>query len=175
MAFPTVNQLHSDAPALAVAAGILRNGYLHTAIREQGGAYGAGASQDSNLGIFKFYSYRDPRIEGTFDDFQASIDWLLNDAKDESLVEQSILGIIGSMDRPSSPAGEAKLNHHSLKAGRTSELRLAYRQGLLSVTLADVKRVMETYLLTDKGKKSVLAPKGTGDIATKLGLNAIEL
>ncbi len=175
MAFPTVNQLHPDAPALSVAAGILRNGFLHTAIREQGGAYGAGASQDSSLGIFKFYSYRDPRIEGTFDDFNASIQWILNDAKDESLVEQSILGIIGSMDRPSSPAGEAKSIHHALKAGRTPERRLAYRQGLLAVTLADVKRVIETYLLASEGKKAVLAPKGTGDIAEKLGLNAIEL
>ncbi|MGK0248692.1 MAG: Zn-dependent M16 (insulinase) family peptidase [Oleispira sp.] len=175
MAFPTVNQLHADAPALSVAAGILRNGFLHTAIREQGGAYGAGASQDSTLGIFKFYSYRDPRIEGTFDDFKASINWILNDAKDESLVEQSILGIIGSMDRPSSPAGEAKLIHHALKSGRTPARRLAYRQGLLAVTLADVKRVMKTYLLDIDGKKAVLAPKGTGDIAAKLGLNAIEL
>lgn len=175
MAFPTVNQLHPDAPALSVAAGILRNGFLHTAIREQGGAYGAGASQDSNLGIFKFYSYRDPRIEGTFDDFSASVTWLLNNAKDESLVEQSILGIIGSMDRPSSPAGEAKLIHHALKVGRTPARRLEYRQGLLAVTLADVKRVIETYLLSFEGKKAVLAPKGTADIAEKLGLNAIEL
>jgi Zn-dependent M16 (insulinase) family peptidase len=175
MAFRTVNQLHADAPALMVAAGILRNGFLHTAIREQGGAYGAGASQDSNLGIFKFYSYRDPRIEGTFDDFKASVNWILNDAKDESLVEQSILGIIGSMDRPSSPAGEAKLIHHALKSGRTPALRLAYRQGLLAVTLADVKRVIETYLLDVEGKKAVLAPKGTADIAAKLGLNVIEL
>lgn len=175
MAFPTVNQLHPDAPALAVAAGILRNGFLHTAIREKGGAYGAGATQDSSLGIFKFYSYRDPRIEGTFDDFTASLVWLLNDANDESLVEQSILGIIGSMDRPSSPAGEAKLIHHALKAGRTPERRLAYRQGLLAVTLADVKRVVQTYLLTESGKKAVVAPKGTADVAAKLGLNAIEL
>jgi Zn-dependent M16 (insulinase) family peptidase len=175
MAFSTVNQLHADAPALSVAAGILRNGFLHTAIREQGGAYGAGASQDSTLGIFKFYSYRDPRIEGTFDDFEASVNWILNEAKDESLVEQSILGIIGSMDRPSSPAGEAKLIHHALKSGRTPARRLAYRQGLLAVTLADVKRVIETYLLGSEGKKAVLAPKGTGDIAAKLGLNAIEL
>lgn len=175
MAFETVNQLHPDAPALSVAAGILRNGFLHTAIREQGGAYGAGASQDSGLGIFKFYSYRDPRIEGTFDDFKASLLWLLNDAKDEGLVEQSILGIIGSMDRPSSPAGEAKILHHALKSGRTPERRLAYRQGLLAVTLSDVKRVVEHYLLSGEGKKAVLAPKGTADIASKLGLNATEL
>ena len=178
-AFATVNQLHPDAPALAVASGVLRNGFLHTSIREQGGAYGAGASQDSTLGIFKFYSYRDPRIEGTFDDFKASVRWLLDDAKDESLVEQSILGIIGSMDRPGSPAGEAKQLHHALKAGRTQARRLAYRQGLLTVTLADVKRVAAQYLLNDatqgEGFKAVVAPKGTEAIAQALGLNATEL
>jgi predicted Zn-dependent peptidase len=52
---------------------------------------------------------------------------------------------------------------------------LAYRQGLLAVTLSDVKRVIETYLLNKEGKKAVLAPKGTESIAEKLGLNATEL
>jgi hypothetical protein len=67
------------------------------------------------------------------------------------------------------------LIHHALKVGRTPARRLEYRQGLLAVTLADVKRVIETYLLSFEGKKAVLAPKGTADIAEKLGLNAIEL
>jgi Zn-dependent M16 (insulinase) family peptidase len=175
LAFSTVNQLHPDAPALAVAAGILRNGFLHTAIREQGGAYGAGASQDSSLGVFKFYSYRDPRIEGTMDDFRTSIDWLIDEAKDESLVEQSILGIIGSMDRPGSPAGEAKINHHALKAGRSYARRQQYRAGLLAVTLQDVKRVAETYLKAGDGKMAVVAPKAAKETAVQLGLNSEEL
>ena len=51
-AFPTVAGSHSDAPALTILGGILRNGYLHRALREQGGAYGAGASQDSQSGAF---------------------------------------------------------------------------------------------------------------------------
>ncbi len=46
-AFPTVSMDHDDAPALTVLGAVLRNGYLHSAIREKGGAYGAGASQDS--------------------------------------------------------------------------------------------------------------------------------
>ncbi|MCK4675516.1 MAG: insulinase family protein, partial [Gammaproteobacteria bacterium] len=36
----TVTMEHADAAALSVLGGFLRNGYLHTAIREQGGAYG---------------------------------------------------------------------------------------------------------------------------------------
>ena len=46
-AFPTVDSSHEDAPALSVLGTVLRNGYLHSAIREKGGAYGAGAMQDS--------------------------------------------------------------------------------------------------------------------------------
>ena len=61
-AFPTVDFFHDDAPVLSVLGAVLRNGYLHSAIREKGGAYGAGAMQDSNNRVFKFFSYRDPRL-----------------------------------------------------------------------------------------------------------------
>jgi Zn-dependent M16 (insulinase) family peptidase len=57
-AFPTVDAFHEDAPALSVLGAVLRNGYLHSAIREKGGAYGAGAMQDSKNQVFKFFSYR---------------------------------------------------------------------------------------------------------------------
>ena len=69
-AFPTVDFFHKDAPALSVLGAVLRNGYLHTAIREKGGAYGSGAMQDSNNKVFKFFSYRDPRCAETFQDFK---------------------------------------------------------------------------------------------------------
>ena len=39
-AFPTVNWDHEDAAALMILGSVLRNGYLHSAIREKGGAYG---------------------------------------------------------------------------------------------------------------------------------------
>ncbi|MGB2517081.1 MAG: insulinase family protein, partial [Pseudomonadales bacterium] len=68
-AYSTVPSNHKDAPALVILGDILRNGYLHRAIREQGGAYGGGASQDNNSGCFRFYSYRDPRSVDTFADY----------------------------------------------------------------------------------------------------------
>ena len=86
-----------------------RNGYLHRAIREQGGAYGAGASQDSQS-AFRFFSYRDPRISDTLDDFDRSIDWLLDNPLGDEKIEEAILGVIGSLDKPGSPAGEAIRN-----------------------------------------------------------------
>lgn len=169
-ALPTVTLVHEDSAALAVLGGILRNGHLHTAIREKGGAYGAGATQDSSMAAFKFYTYRDPRVEGSFNDFKASIDWVLNMKSGDDLVEQSVLGLIGSLDRPGSPAGEAKQAFHMDKGGRTQIVRQQFRDRLLAVTWADVQRVADTYLRGQEGSRAVVAPRGTENLGEKLGL-----
>ena len=54
-AFQGVSRQHPDAAALSVLATVLRNGFLHTAIREKGGAYGAGATNDTATNTFKFF------------------------------------------------------------------------------------------------------------------------
>ena len=81
-AYPTVPVEHPDAAPLTVLGGVMRNGFLHRAIREQGGAYGGGASQDSGIAAFRFYSYRDPRLAETLQDFDASISWMLESTHD---------------------------------------------------------------------------------------------
>ena len=108
--------------ALAVLGGFLRNGYLHTSIREKGGAYGGGASHDSSIAAFKFYSYRDPRLSETLDDFDKSIDWMLNNNHEWLQVEEAILGVIGTMDKPGSPSGEARHTFHNNLHGRTKQI-----------------------------------------------------
>ena len=145
-AYPTVPVDHPDAAALTVLGGFLRNGFLHRAIREQGGAYGGGASQDSNVAAFRFYSYRDPRLSETLDDFDASIQWLLDTEHEPEQLEQAILGVIGSLDKPGSPAGEAKHDFHNNLFGRTPEQQRRFRARILGVTLDDLKRVAQTYL-----------------------------
>jgi Zn-dependent M16 (insulinase) family peptidase len=74
-AYQAIEVAHPDAAPLMVLAAYLRNGYLHSAIREKGGAYGGGASYDGNACSFRFYSYRDPRLAETFKDFEASVQW----------------------------------------------------------------------------------------------------
>jgi len=127
----------------------MRNGFLHTAIREQGGAYGGGASHDSANGVFRFYSYRDPRIADTFADFHQSIEWVLNTDHEERALEEAILGVIGSMDKPGSPAGEAKNDFYHGLFGRSYELRTQFRNSIINTSIADLKRVSEQYLQGD--------------------------
>ncbi len=145
-AYPSVPSNHPDAPVLSVLSVYLRNGFLHRAIREQGGAYGGGASQDSNTAAFRFYSYRDPRVEDTFKDFSASISWMLNTPVDDEALEQAILGVVSSLDKPGSPAGEAKQDYHNRLFGRNPEQRRLFRQRVLETTGEDLLRVTRTYL-----------------------------
>jgi Zn-dependent M16 (insulinase) family peptidase len=117
-AYPTVPMGHPDAAALTVLGGFLRNGFLHRAIREQGGAYGGGASHDAGIAAFRFFSYRDPRHGATLEDFDASLAWLQDTKHEWQQVEEAILGVISSLDKPASPAGEAKKHFHETLFGR---------------------------------------------------------
>lgn len=173
-AYPTVPSTHADTPALMVLAGFLRNNFLHRAIREQGGAYGGGASFDNDSGAFRFFSYRDPRLSETLQDFDDSIEWLLGKEHPWREVEEAILGVIGSIDKPGSPAGEAKSTFHASRHGRTPEYRNAFRQKVLKVTEADLKRVAATYLKPELAHTAVISDPTTLE-KSELGLKIIQL
>lgn len=143
--FATVPEEHEDAPALAVLAGVLRNGFLHRVLREQGGAYGGGATADQSNGLFRFYSYRDPNLEQTFTAFRESIEWLQRSDIHFDLIEEAILGIVSSLDAPGSPAGEARTHFQQQLLGRSSEHRELFRSRVIATKVDDVKRVAATY------------------------------
>ncbi|MDO6562550.1 insulinase family protein [Amphritea sp. 1_MG-2023] len=155
-AFPTVPVEHPDAAPLTVLGDFLRNGFLHRAVREQGGAYGGGAGQDSADAVFRFFSYRDPRLTETLADFDASIAWLQRSELEPQKLEEAILGIVSSIDKPGSPAGEAKQAYHSALFGRTPEQREAFRKRILAVTLDDLKRVAACYLKPELASVAVV-------------------
>ena len=155
-AYATAPVGHKDAAALTVLGGFLRNGFLHRAIREQGGAYGGGASQDSAAACFRFYSYRDPRTAATLADFDASLDWLQSTPHAYQPLEEAILGVISSIDKPGSPAGEAKKHFHEAIFGRDAAQRRAFREQVLAVTLEDLKRVGASYLDPSRASVAVI-------------------
>lgn len=158
-AFPTVPASHEDAAALAVLGPFLRNGFLHRAIRETGGAYGGGATHDADNAAFRFFSYRDPRLVETLDDFDASIDWLLSAKHDPRAVEEAVLNVVSSIDKPGSPAGEAKSAYYQALYGRTPAHRRASRERVLGVTLDDLRRVAERYLKDGEASVAVITSR----------------
>ncbi|MFK7858737.1 MAG: insulinase family protein [Granulosicoccus sp.] len=156
-AYPTVPSSHTDAAALAVLGPFLRNGYLHRAIRETGGAYGGGASHDPDTASFRFYSYRDPRLTETLADFDASIEWLRNTQHETRELEEAILSVISGIDKPGSPAGEARNAFQAELFERTAEKRRAFRQRILQVSMDDLKRVGSTYFDPASASTGVLS------------------
>ena len=145
-AYGAVHYAHPDAPVLSVLGQFLKNGFLHKAIREQGGAYGGGAGFDSDSGTFRFFSYRDPRLGETLADFDRSLHWLTDTRHEDKSLEEAVLGVISSIDRPGSPAGEARRAFHDTLHGRTPEQRRLFRGRVLQVTVDDLRRMVPTYL-----------------------------
>ena len=174
-AYPTVCSEHTDAAALTVLGGFLRNGYLHRAIREQGGAYGGGASADSGNATFRFFSYRDPRLEETLDDFDKAVEWLLTEAHEWQQVEEAILGVVSDIDKPSSPSGEARQSYYNDLFGRTEAQRRGFRNRVLAVTLDDLQRVGRTYLVADKASIAVISSNANQDKVKALGLEVFQV
>lgn len=167
-AFPAVGSGHEDAPVLSVLGACLRNGYLHSAIREKGGAYGGGATFDAESSAFCFYSYRDPRLMKTYEDFALALDWLGSNELTQAKVDEAILNVISAMDKPSSPAGEAKKAFYQNLYGKSYEVLMTYRQRVLNTTVADIRAVAERYLIEDKASFAVLThEKGAKEMSTE--------
>lgn len=174
-AYPTVPSDHPDSAALVVLGNLMRNGFLHTHIREQGGAYGGGASQDNSNGIFRFYSYRDPRLGDTLADFDRAVDWVGNHKHSWQSVEEAILGVVSSLDKPDSPAGGAKRDFHAMINGRTQETRQRFRERLLNVNADTLKTVAARYLTPEAAHTCVITSIENTDKTQQLGLKSEKL
>ena len=172
-AFAGVAREHPDSAALSVLATVLRNGFLHTAIREKGGAYGAGASNDNATNTFKLFSYRDPKCKETFQAFEDAISWAKTSINEQHL-EEAILGVVSSIDKPLSPVGEAKNDFNFNLEDINIDDRLAFRQRIINCSIEDLVRVNEKYL-TKESKRSILAGESFKDQAKELKLEILEV
>ena len=174
-AYPVAQSCEADGPVFAVLGAFLRNGYLHTAVREKGGAYGGGAMYDAESASFRFFSYRDPRLMETLSDFRTSIDWMLNHKHPEHTLEEAILNVVSKLDHPSSPAGEARKSYYARLFGKTIERREAYRAGVINVTMDDLRRVTEKYLKDVQPSQGIICSPETGEKLAKDGFDIFEV
>lgn len=170
-AFACVPADHADAPVLTVLGPFLRNRYLHTAIREKGGAYGAGCRYASDTGSFAFYSYRDPRLRETLEDYDRAVHQIQRDSHEARHLEEAIMNVIRDVDQPDAPAAEAMTTFHESLHQRTPEQRQAFRKAILSVTLDDLRRVAATYFQPDAAHVAVVTSEATLKQQGDLDLN----
>jgi Zn-dependent M16 (insulinase) family peptidase len=148
----------------------LTDGFLHRAVREQGGAYGGGASYSTGSGAFRFYSYRDPRLAETLSDFRQAVTWLHEERHEPRQLEEAILRVVSDIDRPESPAGEAVADFFGSLHGRTPDHRREFRRAVLDVELEDLKRVGGKYLLEAEASTAVVSNDANLESDADLGL-----
>lgn len=146
-AFKTVTYLHPHAPALTVATMLFDNKILHRKIREQGGAYGCGATYSSTLGSFYFHSFRDPHLFSTLKTFEHALYEIAAGNFSDQDIEEAKLGIIQQFDAPISPGSRALTAYAWARDGKTKQVRQNFRSALLAVTARDIKHAVEMELL----------------------------
>ena len=125
-----------------LAQTILNWDYLWDAVRVKGGAYGCNCSFDK-FGRLILVSARDPRIDGTFEDFEAACLWLAGHEFSEEEVDGLVISAIAKADKPKKP--HEKLARHAALFfnGRPCEDRDRVRAEILAATPADLRALGE--------------------------------
>lgn len=143
-ALATVPYTHKDFAALRVLSRLLSSKYLLPVVREQNGAYGAGAKLSYD-GLFTFFSYRDPNSVQTLEVFDQSSNWLNEFAPkiDSQVLFEAKLGVLQQIDAPIAPVDQgAELFRYRI----TRDMLEKHRKEILEATKEDLLRVGEKYL-----------------------------
>lgn len=133
-----------DSVLLELLAQGLDHGILHAAIREQGGAYGAGARMSSQA--FLFYSYRDPRLSETFADFERAQHWACSNLLSEQALREAKLAVLQSWQPPSTPGLKAQKALSVAMTDMEEPLRQQLRTWLLDATAEQIQGAAQRWI-----------------------------
>lgn len=146
-AYQTVPYAHQDSALLTVAGRLFDNVVLHKRIREQGGAYGSGATHHTMAGVFYFYSFRDPNVATTLTAFDEAVDTIANGDFTQNDIEDAQLEVVQNLDSPVSPGSRAELAYAWWKEGKTYEHRQAFRDRLLGTQKKAIMDVVQRHFV----------------------------
>ncbi|ALC40681.1 CG3107 [Drosophila busckii] len=150
--------LHEDHPVLRVLAKFVSAKYLLPVVREQNGAYGAGAKIGSD-GLFSFFSYRDPHSAKTLNAFDNTYEWLLTENAniDQQTLFEAKLGVLQQLDSPIAP-GNVGIDYFLYEVSQ--EMFVKYRSRVLSVTVDELRNVIHRYFKEEPAHfgKCILGP-----------------
>lgn len=156
-ALKTTHFLDPDAAFLSVAAKLLDNTYLHRAIREQGGAYGGGASNKIASGKFCFYAYRDPNLASTLEAYKMACQKVEGGHFSDRELEEAKLGVIQKFDQPISPEYRGLTAYSWLLENKTLENRKKIRQSILNATKKDIQSALKKYVSSQIENATVIS------------------
>jgi len=144
--FQTIPFDHEDAANLALGAKILENHYLHTHLREMGGAYAGGAGYDPLAGQFVFFSYRDPNLFHTLNHFENAVLIGSQGKFHAKALQEAKLEILQHLDHPIAPGNRAHVAYCYLRENKTLLLRQAFRDRIFKAKKGDVSHAIKRFL-----------------------------
>ena len=117
-------------------------------------------------------SYRDPRLAATYADFTTAIAQLLDRDFSVEQLEEAIVGVVKTLDKPKSPFDAVVEAWRLRLRGIDQPLRQRYRDGVLDCQLADVKTAVKRYLRPESASRAAFAGSLDQDLA---GLRVTDL
>ncbi|XP_016069907.1 PREDICTED: presequence protease, mitochondrial isoform X2 [Miniopterus natalensis] len=149
----------ADHASLKILARLMTAKFLHTEIREKGGAYGGGAKLSHN-GIFTFYSYRDPRSTETLQSFAKAVDWAKSGKFSQQDIDEAKLSVFSAVDAPVAPSDKG-LDHFLY--GLSDDLKQVHREQLFAVHRDGLVDVSNKYLGVGRSTHglALLGPENT--------------
>ncbi|XP_002750056.1 presequence protease, mitochondrial [Callithrix jacchus] len=153
----TVPYTDPDHASLKILACLMTAKFLHTEIREKGGAYAGGAKLSHN-GIFTFYSYRDPNTMETLQSFGKAVDWAKSGKFTQQDIDEAKLSAFSTVDAPVAPSDKG-MDH--FLSGLSDDMKQAHREQLFAVSRDKLLAVSDRYLGTGKSTHglAILGPE----------------
>ena len=124
---------------------ILSTTGLWNLVREKGGAYGVGAYLDYIERVWSFYSYRDPRLDGTIEDLRKAVEGF--SVTDEQLSDALIAEMSRSL-KPTVPAIRSLVDIRRVLYRIKDEDRERKRNEILSLSKDDIMASCEDFRLS---------------------------
>ena len=165
LALPSPLSTEPITGAMRVFLSTLSRSNLWALEREKGGAYGSGSSLDINENIIYFYTYRDPRLDKSIDDFFRAVE---TEELTQEKIEDTILRALSKDIKPSGPQSRGIVDLRRYLYGVTDEMRWKLKDNLLATTVNDAEKArLELLSLMKKNCRiaavtSIKALKGSG-------------
>lgn len=165
---------HPDAACMSVLAELVTQGFLHRAVRESGGAY-SGRATYLRAGLFSMSSYRDPRVQGTYADFEAAIAWAAHSEHGQEAVDAAIISVIKGMDSPLSPLDWAHDTLMRLRGGIGIQVLNDARAAILDCDGPRLQALARKWLMgSERSRCAFVGAAGAGE-ASAIGLVEVSL
>lgn len=148
LVFPSASPFTPLQVHQSVLMYILTTNHLWEMVRGVGGAYGVSGHIDMLERLATFQSYRDPRIQGTIDDFTLALKLVEEVGVDQDTVDLAIITMISRELRPSYPQSAAMIAFRRSIYHISDEFREMRRNFILETLSSDMKKAAKELRLS---------------------------